>query len=265
MILENSHYSRVFIGGKTYSSIPQPLWYFNSMGNTNSNTKILEFASKGIPIKKLNEQCSTISKSIFFIRTLDEEDCSGMGSLLEFIGEDIYHCIVTCSHVIQPNNIFEAEFKFGGSPYFKLKREWIGSQCFKLKGQGDFIAIELKPVGVDLIIKNGLKFMTVKQPKVGDEVLVFVNSDSNVTNPELNFQCGAIQHINDYTLEFSARLKPYSSGSPLVLWTGEAVGIHIGRAQKNNDLLENSGFLHYATSLQEISKHLMMEIKNKKY
>lgn len=192
------------------------------MGNTKSiKREIPEKAAKRIPKKKFDELSSCLPKSVCFI---DGEDSIGTGSLCEIEDVTHYHCIITCWHVIAPHYIFEAKFKFEGSPYFKLLPEWVGATSYKPQGQGDYIAIELKQAAVAFIKENGLRFLTVKQPQVDEQVVVFGYGEADITNPEMDIGYGAIQSINGFTLKYYAATAPGTSGSPLVQWTGEAIG-----------------------------------------
>lgn len=227
------------------------------MGNKNSQFKeILENAPKPISIKILNQLSQSLPKSICFI---DGKNEIGTGAIYKLEEIPIYRCIITCFHVLSPDYLFEAKFKFEGCEPFKIKPEWIGRQSSKPVGQGDYIAIELKQEAVAFFEEKGLTFLEVKSSKVDDQIAVIGYADADPTNPTLTFGHGAIQAVSAFTLEYYAAAGPGTSGSPVVLLTGEAIGVHRSRERERDTptaVLETAGPKRFATSLSEIMKNV---------
>ena len=98
-------------------------------------------------------------------------------------------------------------------------------------GHGDYIAVQLKPAAVAFFEAKRLEFLKVASlPKVDDQIVVFdYGNPEDQENPEVSFGQGAIQDIRGYTLEYHVPADAGTSGSPLVMWTGEAIGIHHSR------------------------------------
>ena len=185
-------------------------------------------------------------KSICFI---DGRNEIGTGALYEMDEIPKYRCLVTCFHVLSTDYISEAKIKFKGCDHFKLKPEWIGRKSLKPRGEGDYMAIELKPAAVAFLEKQGLKFLKVSSTKVDDQIIVYGYPDAKLENPVLYFGHGCIESINDFSLSYYAAAGPGSSVSPLVLWTRKAIGIHRSR-QDNSDTLNCSSQYCRATTIR---------------
>ena len=226
------------------------------MGNTTSQLKeILENAPKPISMEILNQLSQSLPKSLCFI---DGKTVIGTGALYKLDEISKYRYIITCFHVLSPEYLFEAKFRFEGCEPFKIQPEWIGRQSFKPVGQGDYIAIELKQAAVTFLEEKGLKFLKVNSAEVDDQIVVIGYADADLTNPKLCFGHGAIQAKSAFTLEYYAAAGPGTSGSPVVLLTGEAISIHRARESDTpKAVLDVAGPRRFSTSLAEIKKNLL--------
>ena len=111
--------------------------------------------------------------------------------------------------------------------------------------------------------EKGLTFLEVKSSKVDDQIAVIGYADADLQNPKLCFGHGAIQAISAFTLEYYAAAGPGTSGSPVVLLTGEAIGVHRSRARERDTpkaVLDTAGPKRFATSLAEIMKNVLLGI-----
>ena len=105
---------------------------------------------------------------------------------------------------------------------------------------------------------KGLKFLKVNSAKVDDQIVVIGYADADLQNPKLCFGHGAIQAISASTLKYYAATEPGTSGSPVVLLTGEEIGIHRSRERDTPlAVLDSVGPRRCATSLAEIKENLL--------
>ena len=236
------------------------------MGNINSQSnEILENAPKPIPKKTFDQLSQNLSKSICFI---DGKNEIGTGAIYKIEKISKICCIITCFHVLSPEYLFDAIIKFEGFDRFKFKPEWVGHTSFRPKGEGDYLAIELKPAGVKFLEDKGLLFLNVNSARFDDQIVVIGYADANFKNSEMSVGVGAIQTTDEliskgFALEYYAATGPGTSGSPLVLWSGEAIGIHRSREEKraaSKAVLKSAGSRRFATSLAEIKKNILLDI-----
>ena len=236
------------------------------MGNKTSHLKeILENAPKPIPKKTFDQLSQNLPKSICFIEGKNE---IGTGAIFKIEEIPKFYCIITCFHVLSPKYLFEAIIKFEGFDRFKLKPEWIGRMSFRPKREGDYLAIELKPAGVKFLEDKGLIFLKVNSAKFDDQIVVIGYANASLENPEMSVGVGAIQTTDEliskgFTLEYYAATGLGTSGSPLVLWSGEAIGIHRSREDEraaSKAFLNAAGSRRFATSLAEIKKNILLDI-----
>ena len=236
------------------------------MGNKNSQlNELLENAPKPIPKKTFDQLSQNLTKSICFIEGKNE---IGTGAIYKIEEIPKFCCIITCFHVLSQEYLFDAIIKFERIDRFKLKPEWIGRVSFRQKNEGDYLAIELKPAGVKFLEDKGLIFLKVNSAKCDDQIVVIGYGDANLENPEMSVGVGAIQTADEliskgFALEYYAATGPGTSGSPLVLWSGEAIGIHRSREDERGvftAVLNVAGSRRFATSLAEIKKNILLDI-----
>ena len=222
--------------------------------------EILE--SKPIPNKLLKQFIKRLPKSVCFIET---EKVMGTGAILEIKENPKYCCLVTCFHVLSPEFVCNSLIKFERCEKFTLKPEWIVRISFKPKGKGDYMAIVLQPEAVTFLENQNLvflkvcradKFLKVKSANSNDNVrhiIVMGYHEAENDNPEMSTGYGSISSINGFTIEYSAATAEGGSGSPLILWSGEVIGIHRSR-HCNPGSNER-----YATNLTEIQDNLFLD------
>ena len=152
------------------------------MENLNSTItqEVLEKAAKQIPKETLAQLIVDVPRSVCFV---DGEKEVGTGALYQIEKYRKYHFLMTCFHVLSPDYVEKASFKFEGIEPFTLKPEWIGAKCFRPVGRGDFLAVELKPAAVAFFEDKGLAFLKVKSPQVDDQIVVFGYGDAESGQP----------------------------------------------------------------------------------
>lgn len=191
------------------------------MDNQLSVNSILEFSPKSIPIEISNVLAVNGLKSICFVET---KSMKGFAGLYLFQGiERTHHCLLTCYHVLPPEQVHNTEstFKFEGSDTFNLRSEWVAQIHSNSKRAGDYIIIEFTQVGIDQLISKGAIFLKICSPKIGDQFVLL-----QCINGKLSFGYGVIQDIKGYYLEYYEPSKGSISGSPLILLNGEAIGMN---------------------------------------
>ena len=201
------------------------------MAHQSSTRFILENAPLQIPKRTLDQLSAALPRSLCFIRGTQ---VVGTGAIYRLEANRTYHFLMTCFHVLSPDDVEKARFRFEGCAPFALKPEWIGAKCFRPVGHGDYLAVELKPAAVAFIEAKGLAFLNVKAPRVDDQIVVFGYGIPELDDPEMTFGHGAIQAIRGYTLDYYVAAGSGTSGSPLVLWSGEAIGIHHSRENEKH-------------------------------
>ena len=216
----------------------------------------LESRQKPIPNKTNVQLLQRLPKSICFI---DTQTGSGTGAIFEIEEIPKYCFMITCFHVLSPDYVSDALIKFEGCERFTFKPEWIVRKSFKPEGKGDYMALVLQPEAVAFLEKQNLKFLKVKSAKVDEQIVLMGYPEAEIDNPEMCFGTGPIYNINGFTIIYSAGTGAGSSGSPLVLLTGEAIGIHRSRQDTSNIVLNIVGPARYATSLEKIKEDLLLD------
>ena len=166
--------------------------------------------------------------------------------------------------VLSPQCVSEAQSKFEGCEQFTLKPEWIVRISYKPEGKGDYLAVVLQPEAVTFLEKQNLIFLKVKSAKAEDQIIVMGYPDDETDNPKMSSGYGSVHTIDGFTIIYCAATADGSSGSPLVLWTGEAIGIHRSQYKKDDTPIVESP-PRYATSLAEIKENLFLDIGKLKY
>lgn len=218
----------------------------------------IDNAPKPIPLDLLRKHTVTLPKSICLIKC---ENKIGTGILIKIESLASVYCLITSINVFSPiSHIFAAIIKFEECDYFRLELEWIVIESLKPLGQGDYFAIELKEKAVVFLEAKGLCFLKLREPKIGEQILVVGYSDDDISNPnpKLVFAHGVIQTIIGCTISYNAATAPSTSGSPLILWSGEAIGVC--RLIKDEYSVHSHtavGSQRFATSLAEIRKNFL--------
>ena len=227
--------------------------------------EILESDPKPIRTRLLEQLMQSLPKSICFIET---KTGVGTGAIFEIEEIPKYFCMITCFHVLSPDCVSDALIKFKGCARFKFKPEWIVRKSFKPKGKGDYMAVVLQPEAVAFLEMQNLKFLKVKSAKADEQIVLMGYPDAEIDNPEMSFGTGPIYNIDEFTIIYSAGTGEGSSGSPLVLLTGEAIGIHRSRQREqdtSNIVLNIVGPARYATSLEKIKEDLLLDFGTLKH
>lgn len=222
------------------------------MDNRQSVNYILEEAPKTIPVETLRTLAFNAPKSVCFV---DTENSSGSAGLYLFKGIAGQHnCLISCHHVLPPEQVFNKKtlFNFEGSEKFSIQPEWVAQIYSKPQESGDFTVVELTQVAIDHLISQGAVFLNISWPRVDDQFVIF-----QYPNEKLSFGHGSIQAIDSFTLGYYAASDFGSSGSALILWNGDAIGIHRGRL---NPIQHKSfGNMKVATSIQYIRDVIFAE------
>ena len=151
----------------------------------------------------------------------------GTGAFYEALdGKAIMHpMFITCNHVLSTssrneitNVIFESEANLSLNR-FQLKKEQI-FRCwtnFIL----DVTIIELTATGEQFLREIGGKFIQIGQPKLDDRIALF-----QFPKGEFKFANGTILEMKNSKIMYRIATGRGSSGSPILNWNCEAVGIH---------------------------------------
>ena len=171
--------------------------------------------------------------------------CQGTIALYE-ISMNIF-VLITSHHnlpVTDASLLCRSDIIFGGICKIVLKPEDIA--CVSTNKELDATVIELTDQCVAFLKKCGFNFLKVTNARLGDQVAIL----QLYPNAEYAFDKGAIHEINDWRLYSYIACDVGSSGSPLLLWDVQAVGLI--RNENYDSAQRAQGSLRVATSLPDI-------------
>ena len=110
-------------------------------------------------------------------------------------------------------------FTFEGLGPIRLSKDDI--KCCTTSKELDATVIELTEQCVKRLQQLGAKFMSLTTAREGDKIAM-----AQYPEGEFSFDKGAIYEIKDNELYYYLGGAPGSSGSPILLWTYKAIGMH---------------------------------------
>ena len=209
-----------------------------------------------IPESKVKYLTKLASKSVCIVET--EENVGSAGFYVFEATSGTRFCLISCHHVLSPEQVLTATFQVKGYNKFSLKKDWIGQISFKPKLLGDFTVVELMSKAINILKKIGVTFLRVSETQTGDQFIII-----QYLNMELCLGQGSILAITGFSFEYYAPTDYGSSGSPLLRWSGEAIGVHRGRSS----LLYEQGIgpKKVATCLTKIIRYFLHETQQPMY
>lgn len=156
------------------------------------------------------------------------KNSQGTGSLVAFPLHDTSFAksFVTCSHVLGSNDRFEIynaklQFEVEQMKLIRIRPEWILHVWNSSEQFFDATIIEFNSLGVDEMEKRGAKFLKITKPEIGQQVIML-----QYPNGVYSLDGNHIEEINGYEIMYHLGADNGSSGSPLVTYGGDVVGVH---------------------------------------
>ena len=174
---------------------------------------------------------------------------------------------MSCQHILfttSRNEILKVTFESEAIPTlnrFHFEKEHILYSTVWSNHDLDATVIELTPKGEQYFRRNQVEFIKIGYPENDGRIAIFQYPEG-----KFKFANGKIIQIHDSKIMYRVATACGSSGSPLLNWNCEAVGMHYEGEQSNNPNVPTTELPELertASSLSQIVKSYFEEINNR--